>query len=125
MIKSSVFSSPLLNVTKSPPFQFATSNAATAYTPSTWSPQPQGLQFRVSSSANHTVEVAPSPANEGEADDVVDSGADIVRKFYQGINDQDLASVEELIAEKCVYEDLVFPRPFVGRKVPNLLSSSQ
>lgn len=40
-----------------------------------------------------------------------------MRKFYGGINVQDLASVEELIAEKCVYEDLVFPRPFVGRKV--------
>lgn len=39
-----------------------------------------------------------------------------MRKFYGGINVQDLASVEELIAEKCVYEDLVFPRPFVGRK---------
>lgn len=125
MIKSSVFSSPLLNVTKSPPSQLATFNAATANTPSTWSPQPQALQFRVSSSANQTVEVAPSPADDGEVDDVVESGADIVRKFYQGINDQDLASVEELIAEKCVYEDLVFPRPFVGRKVPHLLSSSQ
>lgn len=66
------------------------------------------------------VENAPSPANDGEADEVVESGADIVRKFYEGINDQDLASVEELIAEKCVYEDLVFPRPFVGRKVPHL-----
>ncbi|KAI3870776.1 hypothetical protein MKX03_006760 [Papaver bracteatum] len=42
--------------------------------------------------------------------------ADIVRKFYDGINRHDLASVEGLIAENCVYEDLIFPRPFVGRK---------
>lgn len=47
---------------------------------------------------------------------MVESGADVVRKFYGGVNRQDLGSVEGLIAEKCVYEDLVFPRPFVGRK---------
>ncbi|XP_010245719.1 PREDICTED: uncharacterized protein LOC104589183 [Nelumbo nucifera] len=46
----------------------------------------------------------------------VDSGADVVRKFYDGINRRDLVSVEYLIAENCVYEDLVFPRPFVGRQ---------
>ncbi|XP_060175615.1 uncharacterized protein LOC132606229 isoform X2 [Lycium barbarum] len=40
----------------------------------------------------------------------------VVRKFYAGINSRDLDSVEELIAENCVYEDLVFPQPFVGRK---------
>ncbi|XP_050378500.1 uncharacterized protein LOC126795787 [Argentina anserina] len=113
MIKPAVFSSPLLNLTKSPPSQFPTSTAAAAATPSTWNSQP--LQFRVSSSPNSTAEVAPSspPNIEGEE---LESGADIVRKFYDGINRQDLASVEELIAEKCVYEDLVFPRPFVGRK---------
>ncbi|KAK9929981.1 hypothetical protein M0R45_027043 [Rubus argutus] len=65
MIKSSVFSSPLLNVTKSPPSQFTTSNAATANTPLAWSPQRQARQFRVSSSANQMVENAPSPANDG------------------------------------------------------------
>ncbi|XP_062025917.1 uncharacterized protein LOC133742263 [Rosa rugosa] len=114
MIKPSVFSSPLLNVTKSLPFQLRTSNAATGITLSTRNPK-RALQFRVSTSANPTVEVAPSsPANvDGEEPE---SGADIVRKFYDGINRQDLASVEELIADKCVYEDLVFPRPFVGRK---------
>ncbi|KAL6184440.1 hypothetical protein ACLB2K_045841 [Fragaria x ananassa] len=108
MIKPAVFPSPplLLNVTKSsPPFQFPTSNAATLST--------QSLKFRVSSSPNPTVEVAPSNI---DAEEELESGADIVRKFYDGINRQDLASVEELIAEKCVYEDLVFPQPFVGRK---------
>jgi len=40
-----------------------------------------------------------------------------VRNFYAGINGRDLASVEDLIADNCVYEDLIFPRPFVGRKV--------
>lgn len=56
---------------------------------------------------------------------MVESGADVVRKFYGGVNRQDLGSVEGLIAEKCVYEDLVFPRPFIGRKVLHLLSASQ
>lgn len=45
------------------------------------------------------------------------SGADVVRNFYSGINVHDLDSVVDLISENCVYEDLVFPRPFVGRKV--------
>ncbi|KAF8404286.1 hypothetical protein HHK36_009168 [Tetracentron sinense] len=45
-----------------------------------------------------------------------DSGTDVVRNFYGRINAHDLASVEDLIAENCVYEDLVFPQPFVGRK---------
>ncbi|XP_049380067.1 uncharacterized protein LOC125844775 isoform X1 [Solanum stenotomum] len=46
----------------------------------------------------------------------LESAASVVRKFYAGINMRDLDSVEELIAENCVYEDLVFPQPFVGRK---------
>ncbi|CAL2235939.1 unnamed protein product [Prunus armeniaca] len=115
-INSSVSSSLL---TKSPSIpittsSFPNSNPATAVRTPRWNPQ--ALQFRVSSSANRTVEVASPPENVGGADCAAESGADIVRKFYGGINVQDLASVEELIAEKCVYEDLVFPRPFVGRK---------
>ncbi|CAL8997694.1 unnamed protein product [Prunus brigantina] len=115
-INSSVSSSLL---TKSPSIpittsSFPNSNPATAVRTPRWNPQ--ALQFRVSSSANQTVEVASPPENVGGADCATESGADIVRKFYGGINVQDLASVEELIAEKCVYEDLVFPRPFVGRK---------
>lgn len=44
------------------------------------------------------------------------TAADVVREFYDGVNRRDLAAVEPLIAEGCVYEDLVFPRPFVGRE---------
>lgn len=44
------------------------------------------------------------------------AAADVVRDFYDGVNRRDLAAVEPLIAEGCVYEDLVFPRPFVGRE---------
>lgn len=125
LLLSSSSSSPrlLLNHTKSPSIPITTSNlsisnpATAISTPLRWTPQT--LQFRVSSSsANPTVKVASPPGTDGdESADVVESGADVVRKFYGGVNRQDLGSVEGLIAEKCVYEDLVFPRPFVGRKV--------
>ncbi|XP_023518145.1 uncharacterized protein LOC111781680 isoform X2 [Cucurbita pepo subsp. pepo] len=49
--------------------------------------------------------------------DTLQSASDVVRGFYDGVNRHDLASVEDLIAENCVYEDLIFSRPFVGRKV--------
>lgn len=45
------------------------------------------------------------------------SATDVVRNFYGGVNRHDLSSVAPLIADDCVYEDLVFLRPFVGRKV--------
>jgi ketosteroid isomerase-like protein len=44
------------------------------------------------------------------------TAAEVVREFYDGVNRRDLAAVAPLIAEGCVYEDLVFPRPFVGRE---------
>ncbi|KAK7406019.1 hypothetical protein VNO78_07633 [Psophocarpus tetragonolobus] len=49
-------------------------------------------------------------------DNGVDSASTVVRNFYGGINAHDVDSVEYLIAENCVYEDLVFPQPFLGRK---------
>ncbi|WVZ09775.1 hypothetical protein V8G54_014305 [Vigna mungo] len=58
-----------------------------------------------------------SPANENFDDDrTVDSASAVVRNFYGGINAHDVDSVQYLIADNCVYEDLVFPQPFVGRK---------
>jgi len=48
---------------------------------------------------------------------VGESASTVVRNFYEGINAHDVDSVQYLISENCVYEDLVFPRPFVGRKV--------
>uniref|UniRef100_A0A2P2JNJ5 Uncharacterized protein LOC105133813 isoform X1 n=1 Tax=Rhizophora mucronata TaxID=61149 RepID=A0A2P2JNJ5_RHIMU len=67
---------------------------------------------------NQTVTVATLQTREADADEV-QSAPDIVRSFYEAINARDLASVENLISDDCVYEDLIFPRPFVGRKVPN------
>ena len=58
-----------------------------------------------------------SPATKSFGDDnAVDSASAVVRNFYGGINAHDVDSVQYLIADNCVYEDLVFPQPFVGRK---------
>ncbi|KAJ0085152.1 hypothetical protein Patl1_07669 [Pistacia atlantica] len=76
-----------------------------------WTPQTKLMKVSSSESSYQTVvDVAPtSETSEGGA-------ADVVRRFYEGINGRDLVSVEELIADNCLYEDLVFPQPFVGRK---------
>ncbi|GLJ31037.1 hypothetical protein SUGI_0620940 [Cryptomeria japonica] len=44
------------------------------------------------------------------------SAAQIVKEFYARINRHEVESVGDLLAESCVYEDLVFPQPFVGKK---------
>ncbi|KAL8482400.1 hypothetical protein ACS0TY_027912 [Phlomoides rotata] len=61
-------------------------------------------------SSNQTAVEAASSSIES------DSAPNVVRKFYDGINRRDLASVEDLIALNCIYEDLIFSQPFVGRK---------
>ncbi|XVF18242.1 hypothetical protein REPUB_Repub11eG0004500 [Reevesia pubescens] len=84
----------------------------------TWTPRTLikvSFSFSSSSSSSSSSEkqtaivIVPSQSEKDDA-------AEVVRRFYAGINGRDLASVELLIAEKCVYEDLIFPRPFVGRK---------
>lgn len=79
------------------------------------------ITLRKSSENQSVSTVASSPTttnNEDDVDDVVVSSAsEVVRNFYGGINARDMGSVQDLIAENCVYEDLIFPRPFVGRKV--------
>ncbi|CAN8239336.1 unnamed protein product [Cochlearia groenlandica] len=57
---------------------------------------------------------AASPAISNET--APTSASDVVSSFYAAINDHDLSSVTDLIANDCVYEDLVFSSPFVGRK---------
>jgi ketosteroid isomerase-like protein len=42
--------------------------------------------------------------------------AEMVQEFYAAINRREIASIGELFADDCVYEDLVFPKPFLGRK---------
>ncbi|GMP79046.1 hypothetical protein CsSME_00034741 [Camellia sinensis var. sinensis] len=61
-----------------------------------------------SSSGNQTLVIAPTTTLSSPPA----SASEIVKKFYEGINGHDLASVEDLIADNCVYEDLIFPQPF-------------
>lgn len=78
------------------------------------SPLVTGSPSRVkASSSEPTTAVSDSSAR-------ITSSSHVVRDFYDGINRRDLDSVEGLIAENCVYEDLVFSSPFVGRKVLSL-----
>ncbi|KAJ7196002.1 hypothetical protein O6H91_Y509600 [Diphasiastrum complanatum] len=48
---------------------------------------------------------------------VLTKPADVVREFYARVNGRKLEDVRKLIAENCVYEDFVYPKPFVGRQV--------
>jgi hypothetical protein len=47
--------------------------------------------------------------------------AEIVQEFYAAINRREIDTIGNLFAEDCVYEDLVFPKPFSGRQVQFLL----
>ncbi|KAK9995095.1 hypothetical protein SO802_024798 [Lithocarpus litseifolius] len=119
-------------ISPSPPLLHFTTNKATLQNfiiPSTsnsrgsrgrWVPR---TVTRVSSSDETKVAIASIPTTttkvnvvDEEEDAVVESAEEVVRKFYDGINGRDLASVEDLIASNCVYEDLIFATPFVGRK---------
>ncbi|GAB2286642.1 hypothetical protein Dimus_021035 [Dionaea muscipula] len=67
--------------------------------------------------ASPATEISSFGFDDGETPSVpLLSASDVVRNFYAGINRHDLAAVEGLIAENCVYEDLIFPRPFTGRQ---------
>lgn len=72
------------------------------------------LKSSSSSSSNNNI---TSGVAASEVKLELESASNVVRKFYGGINGRDLSSVEALIADNCVYEDLIFPHPFVGRKV--------
>lgn len=68
-------------------------------------------------SSNRLVRRTNNPTAAASAAVELESASNVVRKFYDGINRGDLVLVEDLIALNCVYEDLIFPQPFVGRKV--------
>ena len=126
-------------ISPSPPLLHFTTNKATLQNfiiPSTssntrgsrgrWVPR---TVTRVSSSDETKVATASIPTTttttkvnvvDDDEDVVVESAEEVVRKFYDGINGRDLTSVEDLIASNCVYEDLIFATPFVGRKVQHI-----
>ncbi|KAJ7941466.1 Nuclear transport factor 2 (NTF2) family protein [Quillaja saponaria] len=130
IIPSSIYSySPsFLNLHKTPPPNSASATTSISFAlhssdaklrggsrRRTWNPLAQ-IDGSSLSSDNQTVSVASPTTTDADGERVVDSAADIVRNFYGGINCHDLDSVQDLIAENCVYEDLIFPQPFVGRK---------
>lgn len=61
--------------------------------------------------------VSPATANKIIPETAPTSASEVVSSFYAAINNHDLSSVTDLIAQDCVYEDLVFSSPFVGRTV--------
>ncbi|XP_058097630.1 uncharacterized protein LOC131242777 isoform X2 [Magnolia sinica] len=92
-------------------FPLSLSNSTISF-PSKTLKSPKPLKTLANVSADQLTTTSPLPASSSS----IDSASDVVRKFYDGINGRDLASVDFLIAENCVYEDLIFSRPFVGRK---------
>lgn len=113
MSSTSSFSLLPLNPNLSPIFSPAKFNLSTDFQFRIISGR--GIRHVVVRNSNQTAEVTSSPSSDSVTD--LESASSVVRKFYGGINSRDLDSVEQLIAENCVYEDLVFPQPFVGRKV--------
>lgn len=67
--------------------------------------------------SNSVISPSSSSSSLSGVSNSLDSACDVVRTFYNGINSRNLSIVVDLIADDCVYEDLVFPQPFVGRKV--------
>ncbi|KAH7276646.1 hypothetical protein KP509_39G016200 [Ceratopteris richardii] len=49
-------------------------------------------------------------------DDPSRPGFSVVEEFYACVNRRDFQSARELFAEDCIYDDLVFPKPFMGRE---------
>lgn len=72
------------------------------------------------SSPSTSTYTAPSSQSDPMAADDFSHGPapgfSVVEEFYACINRRDFDSVQDLIAEDCVYDDLVFPKPFIGRK---------
>ncbi|KAM3393009.1 hypothetical protein ACQJBY_013935 [Aegilops geniculata] len=76
--------------------------------------RPPSPSIRARGGGSRRTRSVAAAAAEGRAV-VKGAAAAVVREFYEGVNRRDLAAVAPLIAEGCVYEDLVFPRPMVGR----------
>lgn len=64
--------------------------------------------------ASTSTSTSTSPA--AEAAEKQKEAAVMVQEFYAAINRREITSIGDLFADDCVYEDLVFPKPFVGRK---------
>ncbi|AEE35206.1 unnamed protein product [Arabidopsis thaliana] len=67
-------------------------------------------------SASYGPAAKAATANDVVPETAPTSASEVVSSFYAAVNVHDLSSVTDLIAQDCVYEDLVFSSPFVGRK---------
>ncbi|KAG6510653.1 hypothetical protein ZIOFF_028681 [Zingiber officinale] len=45
----------------------------------------------------------------------------VVRKFYSSINGKELNSLEKLLSKDCIFQDLVYSRPFKGKSISHYL----
>ena len=79
-------------------------------------PQPPRL------SSTYGMAAKAATANDVVPETAPTSASEVVSSFYAAVNVHDLSSVTDLIAQDCVYEDLVFSSPFVGRKVKRFFS---
>lgn len=112
---SSITQSLILNST-SPLTSLSPKRIITIYVPNSVN-KVAGVGTRTARKWNMAVNKSVTTTTRFDDNNVVDSASTVVRNFYEGINRHDVDSVQFLISENCVYEDLVFPRPFVGRKV--------
>ena len=56
-------------------------------------------------------------AGKGDAGPIAPplTATEVALKYYASYNDKNMAAVLDLIADNCVYQDLVYQEPFVGR----------
>ncbi|KAL0801550.1 hypothetical protein Bca101_056726 [Brassica carinata] len=96
-----------------PPFFFVPRNTVANPTITT------RTRHQLSASSCLAAKAATSSPSETASDVVLETtptpAFEVVSSFYAAINVHDLSSVTDLIAQDCVYEDLVFSSPFVGR----------
>lgn len=83
-----------------------------------WSGAESEGSFQMASArGNFAAASSTSTSPTREAAERQKEAAEMVQEFYAAINRREIASIGDLFADDCVYEDLVFPKPFVGRKV--------
>lgn len=73
-------------------------------------------KWRVFGSDDGSCGIAPLP--------LPPSVLEAVQDFYKAINAKDIQALEQLLADDCHYQDLVFYVPFVGKEVSLLSPSS-
>ena len=76
-----------------------------------------GFGQMASARGDYAAPASTSTSHVRETAERQSEAAEMVQEFYAAINRREIASIGDLFADDCVYEDLVFPKPFVGRRV--------